>query len=87
MKRTTIYLDTELELRLKLEARRQNKSVAELIREAIRKSLPPRPRSRYAGAFSSGFTDTAERAEELLTEGMGLDSLSPEQREAWEHSR
>jgi hypothetical protein len=87
MKRTTIYLDAELEFRLKLEARRNKKSMAELIRETLHKTLPPRPRSKYDGAFDSGHTDTAERAEEILAEGFGLDSLSPEQREAWERSR
>lgn len=68
MKRTTIYLDPELEMHLKLEARRQQKSMAEVIREALRRSLPPRPRSKYAGAFDSGHADGAERFEEILGE-------------------
>ncbi|PZA08193.1 MULTISPECIES: CopG family transcriptional regulator [unclassified Meiothermus] len=89
MKRTTIYLDPDLEIRLKLEAQRRKKPMAEIIRELLRKELgkQPRPRSRYAGAFDSGHTDTAERAEELLAEGLGLDSLSPEQVEALGTSR
>jgi hypothetical protein len=41
----------------------------------------PRPRSPHAGAFDSGYTDTAERAEELLGElGFGEDGLAEEQK-------
>lgn len=76
MKRTTLYLDPDLEIRLKLEAIRHKKPMAEVIREALRafferepKALPP-----GAGAFDSGHTDTAERAEEMLDElGFGDD--------------
>ncbi len=69
MKRTTIYLDPELEILLKLEAKRQKKSMSELIRETLRKGITPqRPRSKYAGAFDSGHTDGAERFEEILDE-------------------
>jgi plasmid stability protein len=69
MKRTTIYLDPELELLLKLEARRSKKPVAKIIREVLRKGITPkRPRSRYAGAFDSGHTTDAERFEEVLEE-------------------
>ncbi|WP_299430433.1 CopG family transcriptional regulator [uncultured Meiothermus sp.] len=85
MKRTTIYLDPDLEFRLKLEARKSNKPVAELIREAVREKLAKQHRQPPpgAGVFDSGYTDTAERAEELLAEGFGLDSLAPDQREAF----
>lgn len=68
MKRTTIYLEPELEVLLKLETLRRKKPAAELIREALRaylkggkRRLPP-----GGGAFDSGHRDTAERAEELL---------------------
>ena len=75
MKRTTIYLDLELEIMLKLEAMRQQKPMAEVIRETLREKLDkPRPQSKHAGAFASGRTDTAERHEELLGEwGFGED--------------
>jgi hypothetical protein len=79
VKRTTIYLDPELEILLKLEAMRRKQPVAEVIRETLRERLRSRPRSRspHAGAFDSGYTDTAERAEELLEElGFGEDSLA-----------
>ena len=77
MKRTTIYLDTDLEIRLKIESMRSGRAQAEVIREALeaylrerRPGLPP-----GIGEFSSGHTDTAERAEELLKEwGFGEDS-------------
>ena len=69
MKRTTIYLDPELEVLLKLEMLRQQRPMAELVREAVeayvtreRRAAPP-----GAGAFSSGHTDTAERADETLS--------------------
>lgn len=68
MKRTTIYLEPELELLLKTEMLRRGKPMAELIREALRAYLgrggsqaPP-----GAGAFKSGRRDTAENAERLL---------------------
>ena len=68
MKRTTIYLDPELEVLLKLEMLRQRRPMAEIVREAVqayvtreRRSAPP-----GAGAFGSGQSDTAERSEEIL---------------------
>ena len=77
MKRTTIYLNPELEVLLKLEAKRRNQTMADLIREALRahltgQQLGPPP---GAGAFVSGHTDTAERHEELLGEtGFGTET-------------
>ena len=68
MRRTTIYLEPELELRLKRETRRRKKAMAEIIREALRSHLggeraqaPP-----GAGAFASGKKDTAAKAEAVL---------------------
>ncbi|HEY2943088.1 MAG TPA: CopG family transcriptional regulator [Vicinamibacteria bacterium] len=68
MKRTTIYLEPELEVLLKLETQRRKKPMAELIREALRSYLRHEPGKPPpgAGAFSSGRKDTAEKAEELL---------------------
>lgn len=76
MKRTTIYLDPELEVLLKLEATRRNQPMADLIREALRAHLADRQSGAPpgAGAFDSGHADTAERHEELLEElGFGAD--------------
>jgi hypothetical protein len=70
MKRTTIYLEPELEVLLKLEVLRQNRPMAELVREALHAYVAREPRRvpPGAGAFASGRTDTAERAEALLRE-------------------
>jgi Ribbon-helix-helix protein, copG family len=70
MKRTTIYLDPEIEVLLKLEALRRGEPMSELIRDALRAYLGRRPAQAPpgAGAFDSGHSDTAERAEDLLEE-------------------
>ena len=68
MKRTTIYLEPELEVLLKLETRRRNKPMAELIREALRAYLQKEPGEAPpgAGAFASGHKNTAERHDAWL---------------------
>ena len=70
MKRTTIYLEPELEVLLKLEVLRQKRPMAELVREAVHAYLTREPRQLPpgAGAFASGRADTADRAEEILAE-------------------
>lgn len=70
MKRTTLYLDPELEVLLKLEAQRRGTPMAELIRDALRAFLGRNPAEAPpgAGVFDSGRSDTAERAEEVLEE-------------------
>lgn len=76
MKRTTIYLEPELELRLKRETRRQKRPMAELIREAVRQYVGEAPNRRPpgAGAFASGRKDTAARVDEsLVRSGFGED--------------
>lgn len=75
MKRTTIFLDPALARRARLAARREGKSFAQLVREAIAAHLAhgAQPGSSadgrlpsIAGRFESKFTDTAERVDELL---------------------
>jgi hypothetical protein len=68
MKRTTIYLDADLEMRLKMEGQRRKQPMAELVREAVETYLAGGPASGPpgVGAFASGRRDTAERAEEIL---------------------
>ena len=70
MKRTTIYLEPELEVLLKLETLRQKRPMAEIVREAVRAYVTRERRKAPpgAGAFSSGRADTAERAEEILAQ-------------------
>ena len=76
MKRTTIYLEPELEAQLKRETRRQKRPMAELIREAVRKYIGETPRRRPpgAGAFASGKKNTAARVDDALAgSGFGED--------------
>ena len=44
MKRTTIYLEPELEVLLKLEMQRQKRPMAELVREAVYAYVTRAPR-------------------------------------------
>ena len=72
MKRTTISLPDELARTLEREARRRGASVSSIAREAIaerlrvgtgtQRSLP------FVGLGRSGENDTAQRAEEILSE-------------------
>ena len=69
MKRTSVVLDPELEISLKLEAIRQRRPSSELVREALREYLVERqsaPQLSWVGAFESQAGDVAERAEEEL---------------------
>ncbi|MDH5643259.1 MAG: ribbon-helix-helix domain-containing protein [Gemmatimonadota bacterium] len=73
--KTTLYLDGAEYRRLKALARTQNRSVAELVREAVaeyaaRHAAPTMPQSLGSGHSGSG--DLSERAEEFLG-GMGED--------------
>ena len=70
MKRTTIYLDPGLELRLKAEGLRRKQPMAELVREAVEVYLTREPDGGPpgAGAFASGRRDTADRVDDVLTE-------------------
>ena|SRR6185436_13709759 len=70
MKRTTIYLAPELEMLLKSEMLRQNRPMAEIVREAVEAYLTREPRKPPpgAGAFASGHADTGERADAVLQE-------------------
>lgn len=72
MKRTTISLTDDLALVLGREARRRGQSMSEVAREALsehfgvaaeqHRSVP------FAAVGHSGYSDTAERLEELLDE-------------------
>jgi hypothetical protein len=70
MKRTTIYLEPELEVLLKLEVLRQGRPMAEIVREAVQAYVTREPRKPPpgAGAFASGRTDTADRVDDALLE-------------------
>lgn len=69
MKRTTIFLDPKVERELKRVAARRGVTFATVVREAMAAYLVKPPAGTLpsiAGRFSSGRTDTSERAEELL---------------------
>ena len=70
MKRTTIYLEPTLETLLKLEMLRQKRPMAEIVREAVQAYVTREPRKAPpgGGAFASGRSDTAERADDVLVE-------------------
>lgn len=70
MKRTTIYFEPELEVLLKTEMLRQNRPMADIVREAVREYVTREPRRAPpgAGAFASGHADTAARVVEVLEE-------------------
>jgi hypothetical protein len=82
MKRTTVYLEPELEVLLKLEVLRQNRPMAELVREALHAYVSREPKRvpPGAGAFASGHSDTAARADDVLGEAGFGDPAGPPRR-------
>ena len=70
MKRTTIYLEPDLEVLLERETKRRGQPMAALIREAVRDFLTREPQvgPPGAGAFTSGRHDTADNVEKVLAD-------------------
>jgi len=72
MLRTTIYLDEDVALAIRQLAVREQRSQAEIIREALRQYLKragkrrESPKPSGIGAYRSGRHDVSQRAEELL---------------------
>jgi len=71
MKRTSVFLDKVLLRRAREFARREGKSFAAVVREALAAYIatPAQSASRLpsvAGRFASGRSDTSERVDELL---------------------
>lgn len=67
MKRTTIFLPESLERQLQQCARRQDKPVAAVVREALASHLEAHTQPlRLPRTFDSGRSDIATRFEELL---------------------
>lgn len=81
VEKTTVYLTKEMKKRLRATARQRGVSEAELVREGLKVVLAPRPRFPL---FNSGQSLTAEEIDEILAEGMGMDSLPPEMRKRYE---
>jgi predicted transcriptional regulator len=67
MKRTTIKLPDDLDLRLRNEAHRRGTTVSELTREAIAAHIGDRRTLIAAGTGRSGQRDVSERIEEILS--------------------
>jgi hypothetical protein len=85
VKRTTVKIPDDLDARLRQEAQRRGVTISTITREALEAFLvsgqpPARRRLLAAGAGSGGGANLAERVEQLLAEGFGESSLSPEQR-------
>lgn len=83
MKRTTIYLAADLEMRLKMEGVRRGRPMAELVREAVEVYLAESPASGPpgAGAFASGRAGTADDVDAALTAtGFGAAAARPPSR-------
>ena len=74
MKRTTVFLDEPMVRRLKQKARSEGKSFAQCVREAVAAYVAPptgaRPLPSITGMFSSGYTDTSERVDEIIADIM-----------------
>jgi hypothetical protein len=80
MKRTTMYLDPELEVLLKREMVRQKRPMAEIIREAVALYVAREPAAAPPGGgqFASGRTDTAQDTDAALSAlGFGGSADSP----------
>lgn len=69
MKRATIKLPDEIDLRLRQEARRRGITISEVTQEAIIEHLGGSKRQlRAAAAGRGGHHDVSERIEEILRE-------------------
>jgi hypothetical protein len=73
MIRTTVYLEEDVVIVLRHRAETENRSQAEIIREALRRYVSDtsgleRPSIKGLGGYRSGRGDVSERAEELLRE-------------------
>ena len=70
MKRTTIFADESLIKELKDLSKEENRSVAEIVREAMAKYIRQKRRSKkklsFIGISNSGRKDIAETHENLL---------------------
>ena len=75
MKRTTVQVDQALYLDLKQIAERKGRTPTRVIREALAEYVVGNKEETKLPSFAafgaSGYTDTAERAEELLEQDMG----------------
>jgi hypothetical protein len=70
MKRTSVFLEEDLERQAKRYARKRGVSLATVVREALAAYIVAAPSGEklpsIAGSFASGYADTSERVDELL---------------------
>ena len=69
MKRTTVMLPDDLDERVRLEARRRGVPVAEVVRDALERELPPPRPGRRLSFFAvgeGGPEDASERVDEYV---------------------
>jgi metal-responsive CopG/Arc/MetJ family transcriptional regulator len=75
MRRTTIFADEDVLRKLREIAKRENITLSDAIRTALRRYVshrqPKRSRLSLIGIGRSGRRDVAEHAEELLRKGFG----------------
>jgi predicted transcriptional regulator len=73
MKRTTVKLPDDVDVRLRLEAKRRGMTISELTRQAIETHLGRAGTRRLlaTGAGRSGQRDVSERIEEILRREWG----------------
>jgi len=82
MKRTTIFVEPDIERDLRLYAEREGRSTASVVREALAQWLDARraapvPRPAFVASGRSGRRDIAERHESLLFAGLGPHPAAP----------
>jgi len=76
MKRTTIFIDESVEADLHALARRQQRPVAAVVREAVaqyvvaERQAASQSRLGFVGIGRSGASDTAERQDEIVFKGL-----------------
>jgi Ribbon-helix-helix protein, copG family len=69
MKRTTIMLPEDVDMRLRMEARRRGVPIAAVVRAAVEHHLPEPPSGRRPAFFAigkDGSADTSERVDEIV---------------------
>lgn len=79
MKRTTIMLTDELDLRVRMEARRRGVSIADVAREAIERHVPSPATTGSLGFFGvgeGGPLDASERVDELVGKAIARERRS-----------
>jgi plasmid stability protein len=73
MKRTTVMLPDDVEVRVRLEARRRGVSVAQVVREAVERAVSAPETVQPLGFFAvgeGGPADASERVDDYVRRGL-----------------